>query len=90
MTDASALLLSLLAGTVLGTLFFGSLWWTIRKGLTSKRSASLFLTSLLLRMGVLVAGFYFVGRGHPQRMGACLIGFVLARLIVTQMVSRAP
>ena len=28
-----ALILSLLAGVLLGTIFFGGLWWTIRKGI---------------------------------------------------------
>jgi F1F0 ATPase subunit 2 len=34
---------------LLGTIFFGGLWWTIRKGISSKQPAALFFFSLLLR-----------------------------------------
>ena len=40
-----------LAGLVLGAIFFGGLWWTVRKGLSSQQPALWFLGSMLLRMG---------------------------------------
>ncbi len=36
-------------GVLLGTIFFGGLWWTIRRGVSSKQPAALFFFSLLLR-----------------------------------------
>ena len=66
-----------------GTIFFGGLWWTIRKGVSSKQPALWFFCSLLLRMVIALAGFYFVGRGHWQRLVVCLLGFVMARVVVT-------
>jgi F1F0 ATPase subunit 2 len=71
------------AGLLLGGIFFGGLWWTVRKGVSAKRPALLFLGSLLLRTAVTVAGFYVVGAGHWQRLLACLLGFVIARFMVT-------
>ena len=53
-------ILALLAGAGLGAFFFGGLWWTVQKGLSSKRPALLFVGSLLLRSGVVLAGFYFM------------------------------
>jgi F1F0 ATPase subunit 2 len=41
-----------IAGALLGALFFGGLWWTVRKGLTSTNPALWFLASSTLRMGV--------------------------------------
>ena len=84
-----ALILSLLAGVLLGTIFFGGLWWTIRKGLSSKQPAALFFFSLLLRTGMAMGGFYFVARGDWRRLLACLLGFFLARILVTRL-TRAP
>ena len=55
-----ALVLALLAGVLLGTIFFGGLWWTIRKGLSSKQPAALFFFSLLLRMSIALIGFYLM------------------------------
>ena len=71
------------AGAVLGAMFYGGLWWTVRRGVSSKRVALWFLGSLLLRMGLALAGFYFVAGGDGQRLLLCLLGFVLARLAVT-------
>ncbi|MEO5718462.1 MAG: ATP synthase subunit I [Chthoniobacterales bacterium] len=83
MNDSLWLVLAGLAGLFLGAIFFGGLWWTVRKGLTSKQPALWFLGSTLLRMGIALAGFYFVGRGDWKRLLACLAGFVVARFVVT-------
>ena len=47
-----------------------------------ERPALWFFGSMLLRMSVTLAGFYFVGREDWQRWLLCLLGFVLARLVV--------
>jgi F1F0 ATPase subunit 2 len=79
MTDAIDLLLACLAGGVLAAAFFAGLWWTVRRGLVARQPAPWFLASLVLRMGVVLAGFWFVGRGHWERLLACLVGFAIAR-----------
>lgn len=89
MSDAPALVLALLAGALTGTIFFGGLWWTVRRGLSSRQPALLFLGSLLLRTAVALAGFYFASRGDVRRLLACLLGFLIARLLVT-LLARAP
>jgi F1F0 ATPase subunit 2 len=77
--------LAWLAGLLLGAIFFGGLWWTVRKSVTSQRPALWLLTSLLLRMGITLAGFYLVSDGHWQRILLCLIGFIMARLVIIQV-----
>jgi F1F0 ATPase subunit 2 len=89
MNEAPALLLALLAGIVLGAIFFGGLWWTVRRGVSSRRPALWFLGSLLLRAAIALAGFYFVARGDWRRLVACLLGFILGRIGVTWL-ARAP
>jgi F1F0 ATPase subunit 2 len=84
-----ALVLPLLAGVLLGMFFFGGLWWTIRRGVSSKQPAALFFFSLLLRTGIALAGFYVVARGDWRRVLSCLVGFVLARILVTWL-TRVP
>jgi F1F0 ATPase subunit 2 len=83
MNETLALALPWLAGAALGAIFFGGLWWTVRKGVSSQQPALWFFGSLLVRMSVTLAGFYFVSGGHWERLLLCLLGFVVARLVVT-------
>ena len=85
MNETLRLMLALATGVLLGAIFFGGLWWTIQKGVSSKWSALWFFGSLLVRTSMVLAGFYFIARGHWQRLIVCLIGFVVARLIVTRL-----
>jgi F1F0 ATPase subunit 2 len=83
MHETLTLVLAWLAGSALGAMFFGGLWWTVQKGVSSTQPALWFLGSLLLRMSVALAGLYRVAVGHWDRMLPCLLGFVMARLAVT-------
>jgi F1F0 ATPase subunit 2 len=83
MNETLRLALAWLAGCAIGLVFFGGLWWTVRKGLSSRQPAIWFLGSLLLRMGIALAGLFAVSSGHWERLVSCLIGFVMARLAVT-------
>jgi F1F0 ATPase subunit 2 len=90
MSEILALAMAFFVGTVLGAFFFGGLWWTVQKGVVSDRPALWFLGSLLLRTGATLAGFYFVAQGHWSRLAACVLGFLIARLIVVKRFARAP
>ena len=82
MIETLTLLPASVAGVLLGAVFFGGLWWTVRKGLSSTHPALWFLGSLLLRTSITVTGIYFVASGHWERLLVCLLGFVMARHIV--------
>ena len=85
MNDYLILAVALFAGLLLGAIFFGGLWWTVRKGVASEQPAIWFLGSMLLRMSIVLVGFYLVGNGQWKRMVACLVGFIIARFIVTML-----
>lgn len=85
MYEVLNLISALLAGFLLGAFFFGGLWWTVQKGLSSRRPALWFFGSLLLRTGVTVSGFYFASGGHLERLFMCLIGFFIMRRIVLRL-----
>jgi len=89
MTDALRLVLALVTGLLLGAIFFGGLWWTVRKGFSSKQPGLWFFASLLLRTSIALAGFYFVARGHWERLLVSLLGFVVARILVTRLTRAA-
>lgn len=90
MNEPLTLLLSGVAGGFLGAIFFGGLWWTVRRGLSSARPALWFLVSLLLRTAIVLGGLYLVANQNLGRLLVCLLGFVIARLVVTQATQTRP
>ena len=84
-----SLLLALAAGVLLGAMFFGGLWWTTRRGVSSKLPALWFVGSLVLRMTAALTGFYFVSNGQWDRLLTCLLGFVIARFVVMRLTRAA-
>ena len=75
--------LCLVAGSLLGVIFFGGLWLTVQKIPTSTHPIRLVLLSLVTRISLTLAGFYGLTQGHWQNLAACLVGFGVARLWVT-------
>jgi len=84
MNEILSLALSFVTGISLGVMFFGGLWLTIQNGKGSKRPALWFFGSFLLRTGLVILGFYFIGNGHWERMMVCLLGFIMARIIIVK------
>ena len=83
MSETLTLVMAWTAGVLLGAIFFGGLYWTVRRGVASEHAAAWFFGSALLRMSITVAGFYFVSGAHWERLLLCLLGFVTARVVVT-------
>ncbi len=81
--------LALLAGLLLGTVFFGGLWLTVQKGVTAKQPALWFGTSLLLRTVIVLAGFYLISGADWKRLLLCLLGFIIARFAVIRLTGTA-
>ncbi len=86
MPDALAAMLALVAGAGLGAIYFGGLWWTVRRAGAFRRPAFSMLVSVLVRMSVALGGFYLVAGDSWQRLLLCLLGFVVARAAVTRRV----
>ena len=76
------LVLAWAAGIGLGLFYFGGLWLTVRQLPTCRWPAPLLLGSFVGRTAVVLVGFYFVMGGRWERMLACLVGFIMARLFL--------
>jgi F1F0 ATPase subunit 2 len=83
-SDGFRFLLSWAGGVSLGLIFFGGLWWTVRKGMASARPALWFLGSMVVRTSIVIVGIYLMTGGRWESVVPCLIGFVMARLSVTR------
>ena len=74
---------ALACGLLLGGVFFGVLWLTVRFAIASSRIALWFLASFVARTSVALGGFYLVARDGWAALLSCLVGFIAARLLVT-------
>lgn len=94
MAEVLALAGAFAIGVLLGGVFFGGLWWTVTQAVSSSRPALWFLGSLLARTSFVLLGFYlvttsFAAAGDWTRWVSCLLGFTIARPVVTRM-TRGP
>jgi F1F0 ATPase subunit 2 len=87
MNETMQLILALIAGLLLGAIFFGGLCLTVLNGVSASQPALWFGLSFLLRTGTVLAGFYFIAGADWKRLLVCLSGFIIARIIVTRLSS---
>lgn len=85
MNESAWLLVATGMGAAAGVIFFGGLWWTVKRALPSPKAALWIVGSLLVRMTVALTGFYAVGGSHWQRLLLCLLGFLAAREAVLRL-----
>jgi F1F0 ATPase subunit 2 len=76
---------ALLYGALLGAIFFGGLWWTIRRALTAANPTLWFACSLLLRMSLVLGGFYAIAAAGWQALVLSLVGCLLCRTVITRL-----
>jgi len=76
------MILAFIGGILLGTIFYGGLWFTVKKSVASKMPAIWVLGSFFLRVCITLVGFYYISFGNWQKLFICVLGFIVARLIV--------
>jgi F1F0 ATPase subunit 2 len=84
-SDVGFIIAAFAAGTGLGTVCFGGLWWTVSRGLTATTPAVWFGLSALLRIMVTVSGLYCFARLGLPSLLACLGGMLMARAAVKRL-----
>ena len=85
MSDIGPIIGALALGMFLGALFFGGLWWTVRRGLTAANPALWFGVSALSRMAMALSGLYFVALAGWPSLVASLCGLLIARVTATRL-----
>ncbi len=89
MNEIAIIVTACLTGAVAGGVFFGGLWWTVRKGLSARNPALLFLASYVVRTVVVGTVFFILFRNDWDRLGAAMLGFLVARVVVIRWCARA-
>jgi len=82
--EAATLLAFAAIGAVLGALYFGGLWLTVRRLPRLDHPMLWLLASTITRLALVLAAFLLVSQGHWTRLLACLIGFVAVRLYLVR------
>lgn len=72
-------LLALASGAVLGLLYFGGLWLTLKKIAKHQLSYWLVLASFLLRLALVLLVFYALLINHWAYMAIALVSFLMMR-----------
>lgn len=84
----TAVILSLMAGAGLGIIFFVGLWKTIQRMSQVERPYLWMFSSFLLRVSIVLLGFYLIMLIQWQLMAVALLGFIFARLGVIRYTMR--
>lgn len=79
-----------LVGVLVGTVFFGGLWWTVREAPRFANPGLWFAGSSMLRTVAAVGGFWLIADGNWRNIAVCLAGFLAARITVTWMTRPVP
>ncbi|HSM25600.1 MAG TPA: ATP synthase subunit I [Anaerolineaceae bacterium] len=82
--DVSSILLALGGGFLVGFVYFWSLRFTIAHMVTTKHPALVMIGSYFLRTVFMLLAFYLIMDGELMRLIACLVGFILARIVLVK------
>jgi F1F0 ATPase subunit 2 len=79
-------LFALLVGLLLGAIFFGGLWWTVRAGTAGRNRSAWFPLSLVLRATLVMTGLYYVAGNGWQALLLCSGGILIARAAIFRLI----
>jgi F1F0 ATPase subunit 2 len=68
-----------LAGILFGIIYFGGLWLTIQKMSQVNRPVILLIASFIVRLGLVLIGFYLIANGRIEMLAVSLITFFITR-----------
>jgi F1F0 ATPase subunit 2 len=77
-------------GLALGAFFSLNLWSSVRRMTDDETPWYILYGNFMLRISVVLLGFYLVMDGHWERMMAALAGFVLMREILVRRLGKSP
>lgn len=85
------LAVAVIAGGLLGGLYFGGLWWTVRRMPSVAHPLNLYFVSMVVRLAVLLVSWYGVLAyfGFPPLL-ASIAGFITIRFVILRILGQTP
>jgi F1F0 ATPase subunit 2 len=80
--------IAFLAGILIGILYFGGLYLTVNHMNRTRHPALLMMGSFILRMAVLLFGFYLLRNGGVYQMFIALFAVILVKFVMVARVRR--
>jgi len=84
MDSLTPLLIPLLAGSLLGLVYFVGLWQTVKRLPGARHPWRLFAVSYASRMVAVLGGFYLLMDGVWERLAAAVVGFLVVRTLMVR------
>lgn len=85
MSELASAATGTIAGVFLGIIFFGGLWWTVHRALSSDAAGTWFACSYLLRFGLLAVGLYLLAHDDAVRGLGAASGLIVTRLVMVRL-----
>lgn len=82
------LLLAFAAGVALGLVYFGGLWWTVRRLRDWRRPQTMLLLSFVARTAIVLPAFVGLALAGALPLVVALVGFLAARFALQARVAR--
>jgi len=76
------MILAFFVGVIVGIMFFGGLYLTVKKLTTIKHPALFMMLSLLVRLVILAGGVYLIMDGEIRNLLSAMAGILLVRLVM--------
>lgn len=83
--NIAAFILSIPAGLALGILFYGGLWFTVRRLPSTAHPVLLTLGSFWIRLAVVLGSFLVLAKQGLVYLSIAMTGFVVARLVIARL-----
>ena len=90
MTQGQSLFIAFAAGAAIGAFFSLNLWSSVQKMTQQNTPWYVLYGNFILRISVVLLGFYMVMDGSWERMVSALLGFVLTRELLVRIIGSKP
>lgn len=86
--ELKLIIFSIISGGLTGLIYFGGLWYTVKKLPSSAVPHGLMIFSMALRLAIVLMAFLMLIRLHWIYLLIALIAFILVRQIIMYKVNR--
>ena len=83
------MIIAFIVGILVGSLFFGGLYLTVKKLTSLKYPALFMMLSLIVRLVILTGGIYLIMDGGIKNVLSAMAGIILVRFVMIAKLGKA-